>query len=62
MKVGLDYIPPLMFGAARMGIGALVVFAILAASGRLALPTKTDLRIVLGSVDIHFEARKAPAR
>lgn len=56
MKVGLDYIPPLMFGAARMGIGALVVFAILAASGRLALPTKTDLRIVLSEGLLHMAA------
>jgi drug/metabolite transporter (DMT)-like permease len=51
MKVGLTYIPPFWFAAARLALGAATLFALLAALGRLALPPRRDLP-VLFSVSI----------
>jgi len=56
MKVGLQFMPPLMFGAARMGIGALTFFAVLALIGKLAMPTLRDLRIVFSEGILHMAA------
>lgn len=47
MKVGLDYIPPFWFAAVRLALGALTLFALLAALGRLGLPPRADLPVVL---------------
>lgn len=47
MKAGLDHITPLWFAAARMGLGAACLFAVLAATGRLALPTRRDVPIIV---------------
>jgi len=47
MKLGVAYMPPVWFGAARMVLGALSLFALLAVLGRLALPTRRDWPVVL---------------
>ena len=47
MKVGLAYIPPLWFATLRTGLGAVCLFAFLGVTGRLAVPTRRDLPIVL---------------
>jgi len=47
MKIGLDYIGPLTFAAARLALGAAVLFALLAATGRLTWLTRRDWPIVL---------------
>ncbi|MFO1058047.1 MAG: DMT family transporter [Dongiaceae bacterium] len=47
MKIGLADMPPLWFSTARMGMGAVVLFAVLAATRRLAWPTRRDWPIVL---------------
>jgi drug/metabolite transporter (DMT)-like permease len=46
MKIGVVYMPPVWFGAARMVLGALSLFALLAVLGRLSLPTRRDLPVV----------------
>jgi len=46
MKIGLRYMPPLTFAATRMLLGALVLFAFNAVTGRLLLPSRNDWRIV----------------
>lgn len=56
MKIGLDFIPPLFFGAARMAIGSAIFFVILAAMNRLEMPTRGDLRIVLSEGILHMAA------
>lgn len=48
MKVGLTYIPPLTFAAARMVLGASILAAVAAAVGQLRLPSRHDWPIVLG--------------
>jgi drug/metabolite transporter (DMT)-like permease len=47
MKVGLHYITPLWMSAARVGLGATCLFAFLAWTRRLAIPTRRDLPVVL---------------
>jgi drug/metabolite transporter (DMT)-like permease len=47
MKVGLQSMPPVWFAAARMTLGAVSLFAMLAVLGRLKLPTRRDLPVVL---------------
>lgn len=51
MKVGVAVIPPLWFAVLRTVIGAATLFAVLAATGRFAWPTRHDLP-VLASVGI----------
>jgi len=46
MKVGLDYIPPLWFAAARVLLGCATLFAVLAAIGRMRLPHRSDLPVI----------------
>ena len=48
MKIGLTYIPPLTFAAARMIMGAAILFAVAAVLGQLRLPSRHDRLIVLG--------------
>jgi len=47
MRAGVQYLPPLWFATARVFIGAVVLFALLAATGRLRLPGRQDLPAVL---------------
>ncbi len=47
MKVGLRYMPPLDFAALRMALGAAIMFALNAATGRLRLPSRNDWKIVI---------------
>jgi drug/metabolite transporter (DMT)-like permease len=54
MKVGLLYIPPLWFAAARVLLGCACMFALLTVMGRLRLPERRDLPVVIsvGAVQI----------
>lgn len=47
MKFGLQLVPPLWFATARMVLGAASLFAVLAVLGRVKLPTRRDLPVVL---------------
>jgi len=47
LKSGVAYMPPVWFAAARMVLGALSLFALLAVLGRLSLPTRRDLPVVI---------------
>lgn len=47
IKVALQYVEPLWFGFARIALGALALFAINLARGKLALPDRRDLPAVL---------------
>jgi len=47
MKVGLQLIPPLWFAAARVLLGAVCLFALLAALGRIRLPGRADIPVVV---------------
>jgi drug/metabolite transporter (DMT)-like permease len=48
MKIALVSMTPLWFAVARVGLGAIALFAWVAATGRLILPTRHDWSIVLG--------------
>ncbi|MBK1696515.1 DMT family transporter [Rhodovibrio salinarum] len=47
MKLGLQSITPFWFAAARMAMGAVTLFGVLAATGRLRLPRRADMPIVI---------------
>ena len=47
MKLGVQSMPPFWFAAARMILGALSLFALLLVLGRLKLPSRRDLPVVL---------------
>ncbi len=47
MRAGVEYLPPLWFAATRVFIGAVVLFVILAATGRLKMPNRQDLPAIL---------------
>jgi drug/metabolite transporter (DMT)-like permease len=47
MKVGVEAMPPVWFATARMVLGAASLFALLAVLGRLGLPTRRDLPVIL---------------
>ncbi len=47
MKLGLAFMPPLWFSATRSGFGAACLFVFLAATGRLAVPTRRELPVLL---------------
>ena len=47
MKVGLQYMPPLWFAAARVLLGGACLFALVAARGRLRIPERRDLPILI---------------
>ena len=59
MKVGLGDMPPLWFSATRASLGAISLFAFLALAGKLAIPTRRDLPVVL-SVGIFQMALQIP--
>lgn len=46
-KIAIDYVPPLWFTAGRFAIGSLFIAAVLWSQGRLKLPGRADLPIVL---------------
>jgi drug/metabolite transporter (DMT)-like permease len=46
MKIGVQYMPPVWFAAARLVLGAATLFALLWVLGRLTLPTRRDLPVV----------------
>ena len=46
MKMVVQFMPPLWFVVARLALGALCLFALLAATGRLAKPTKADWPVI----------------
>ena len=46
MKVGLQFIPPLSFAAARMVMGAIILFGVAAMLGELRWPDRHDWPIV----------------
>jgi drug/metabolite transporter (DMT)-like permease len=46
VKIGLGYMPPMTYGALRIGTGLLTVVAIAVARGRLRRPPRSDLPIV----------------
>jgi drug/metabolite transporter (DMT)-like permease len=47
MKVGIEHIPPLWFASSRLLLGALCVFALNAIRGRLSLPDRRDLSVLM---------------
>ena len=47
MKVGLQSIPPMTFATARVFLGCACLFALLAVQGRVRLPTRRDLPVLL---------------
>ena len=47
MKVGLAYISPMWFAMARVFMGGACIFAVLAWQGRLHLPARRDLPVVI---------------
>ena len=47
MRASVELIPPFWFATARVFIGAMVLFAVLAATGRVRIPPRTDLPIIL---------------
>lgn len=47
MKVGLVYLPPLWFAAARVLLGSICLFAVVAAIGRIRFPGRADLPVVV---------------
>ncbi|MDA0653138.1 MAG: DMT family transporter, partial [Proteobacteria bacterium] len=47
MRASVEFIPPFWFATARVFIGAMVLFAVLAATGRVRLPPRSDLPIIL---------------
>lgn len=46
-KLSIDYLPPLWFTAGRFAIGALFVALVLGVQGRLKLPDRADIPIIL---------------
>ena len=47
MRAGVEYFPPLWFATTRVFIGAVVLFALLATTGKFRLPTRADLPAIL---------------
>lgn len=47
MKMGLQHIQPLWFCALRLGLGAVSMFVLLAAMGRVRLPPRADWPVML---------------
>jgi drug/metabolite transporter (DMT)-like permease len=46
-KISIDHVPPLWFTAGRFAIGAMFIAAVLGLQGRLRLPDRADLPIIL---------------
>ena len=56
MKVGLPFIPPLRFAAARMVMGAVILFGVAALLGELRWPSRQDWPIVLAVGSLQMAA------
>jgi len=46
-KISIDHVPPLWFTAGRYAIGAIFIAVVLASQGRLKLPDRADIPIIL---------------
>ena len=46
-RIAIETIPPLWYATMRIGIGAAVLFGVLAATGQLKFPTRDDLPLVV---------------
>jgi drug/metabolite transporter (DMT)-like permease len=46
-KISIDHIPPLWFTAGRFAIGAMFIAAVLGIQGRMRLPERADIPIIL---------------
>jgi drug/metabolite transporter (DMT)-like permease len=55
-KIGLSGATPIWYAAGRMGMGAVVSFALVAATGRLRLPRRVDFPILLSIGVLQFSA------
>lgn len=53
-KFAIDHVPPLWFTAGRFAVGGLFVALLLAAAGRLRLPARADVPIVLSVGGLMF--------
>jgi drug/metabolite transporter (DMT)-like permease len=47
VKVGLEYVPPVTYAASRIAIALVLMTALVAAQGRLRVPDRTSLAIIL---------------
>jgi drug/metabolite transporter (DMT)-like permease len=54
MKVGLEVVPPFWFAALRLLLGAATLFGLLAALGRLRLPPRADLPVLVSVSLLHM--------
>jgi drug/metabolite transporter (DMT)-like permease len=59
IKVGVGQIPPLWYGCLRYAIAALILFALVAVRGELALPPRADLPLVVVSGALQMAAYSA---
>lgn len=46
-KISIDYIPPLWFTAGRFAIGAVFIAVVLGVQGRMRLPDRADIPVIL---------------
>lgn len=46
-RIAVQHMPPIWFAVVRLGTGAAIIFAILAATGRLRVPPRHDLPLLL---------------
>lgn len=53
-KFAIDHVPPLWFTAGRFAIGSAFIAALLALQGRLALPARADIPIILSVGGLMF--------
>ncbi len=54
MKIGVTLIPPLWFATLRIALGAITLFAVLAATGALKRPGRADLPAILAVGFLHM--------
>jgi O-acetylserine/cysteine efflux transporter len=59
IKIGVGQIPPLWYACLRYAIAALILFALVALRGELALPSRTDLPLVVVSGVLQMAAYSA---
>jgi drug/metabolite transporter (DMT)-like permease len=59
IKIGVGQIPPIWYGCLRYAIAALILFALVAARGELALPPRPDLSLVVVSGALQMAAYSA---
>ena len=59
IKVGIATVPPLWFGCLRYVVATICLFAFVAARGDLALPSRSDMRLVAASGALQMGALSA---